>query len=170
MGQAGHWWRTWSASGSAAPTLSSPLRWGTLVCNHLEWWSLVSWAPGWWRRPWSSRVLCWAGGCNWRGWWRQGQSSGAVWKSRWPSWGPIPNNPTVSVDIKQHFNNFNTGASWSLQHRAQCFKVEEETLSGPAALQLFCFLKSCLTLHSSMMKGDGRAEKLWQECRWSNRA
>ena len=32
------------------------------------------------------------------------QSSGAVWKSRWPSWAPVPNKPTVSVDVKQHFN------------------------------------------------------------------
>ena len=31
-----------------------------------------------------------------------GQSSGAVWKSRWPSWAPVPNKPTVSVDVKQH--------------------------------------------------------------------
>ena len=31
------------------------------------------------------------------------QSSGAVWKSRWPSWAPVPNKPTVSVDVKQHF-------------------------------------------------------------------
>ena len=23
---------------------------------------------------------------------------------RWPSWAPIPNKPTVSVDVKQHFN------------------------------------------------------------------
>ena len=30
------------------------------------------------------------------------QSSGAVWKSRWPSWAPFPNRPTVSVDVKQH--------------------------------------------------------------------
>ena len=32
------------------------------------------------------------------------QSSGAVWKSRWPSWAPVPNKPTVSVAVKQHFN------------------------------------------------------------------
>ena len=32
------------------------------------------------------------------------QSSGAVWKSRWASWAPVPNKPTVSVDVKQHFN------------------------------------------------------------------
>ena len=32
------------------------------------------------------------------------QSSGAVWKSRWTSWAPVPNKPTVSVDVKQHFN------------------------------------------------------------------
>ena len=33
-----------------------------------------------------------------------GQSSAAVWKSRWPSSAPVPNKPTVSVDVKQHFN------------------------------------------------------------------
>ena len=32
------------------------------------------------------------------------QSPGAVWKSRWPSWAPVPNKPLVSVDVKQHFN------------------------------------------------------------------
>ena len=31
-------------------------------------------------------------------------SSEAVWKSRWTSWAPVPNKPTVSVDVKQHFN------------------------------------------------------------------
>ena len=31
------------------------------------------------------------------------QSSGAVWKSRWPSWAPVPNKPTVYVDVKQHW-------------------------------------------------------------------
>ena len=25
-----------------------------------------------------------------------------VRKSRWPSWAPVPNKPTVSVDVKQH--------------------------------------------------------------------
>ena len=32
------------------------------------------------------------------------QSSGAVWKSRWTSWASVPNKPTVSVDVKQPFN------------------------------------------------------------------
>ena len=31
------------------------------------------------------------------------QSSGAV--SRWPSWAPVPNKPTVCVDVKQHSTN-----------------------------------------------------------------
>ena len=26
-------------------------------------------------------------------------------KSRWTSWAPVPNKPTVSVDVKQHFNH-----------------------------------------------------------------
>ena len=27
-------------------------------------------------------------------------------KSRWPSWAPVPNKPTVSVDVKQHSTFF----------------------------------------------------------------
>ena len=27
------------------------------------------------------------------------------WKSRWTSWAPVRNKPTVSVDVKQHFNS-----------------------------------------------------------------
>ena len=42
------------------------------------------------------------------------QSSGAVWKSKWPSWVPVPNKPTVSVDVKQHFSN-NTHSEEKLQ-------------------------------------------------------
>ena len=30
------------------------------------------------------------------------QAARAMWKLRWPSWLPVPNKPTVSVDIKQH--------------------------------------------------------------------
>ena len=41
------------------------------------------------------------------------------------------------------------GASWS----AQCFRVEEETLSGPAALWMFYFLNNQLTSYTSTMKG-----------------
>ena len=33
------------------------------------------------------------------------QSSGAVWKSRWPSWAPVPNKPTVSVDVKKRLSS-----------------------------------------------------------------
>ena len=35
------------------------------------------------------------------------QSSAAVWKSRGTFWAPVPNKPTVSVDVTQHFNNNN---------------------------------------------------------------
>ena len=45
------------------------------------------------------------------------QSSGAVRKSRWPSWAPVPNKPTVSVDVKQH------SASHDSEPRS-CEKVE----------------------------------------------
>ena len=33
------------------------------------------------------------------------QRSGAVWKSRWTSWAPVTNKPTVSVDVRQHSTN-----------------------------------------------------------------
>ena len=39
------------------------------------------------------------------------QSSGAMSKSRWTSWAPVPNKPTVSVDVKQHFNQSSTQSS-----------------------------------------------------------
>ena len=35
----------------------------------------------------------------------QTHNSGAVWKSRWTSWAPVPNKPTISVDVKQHFDS-----------------------------------------------------------------
>ena len=40
--------------------------------------------------------------------WKQAVTSelrSSVWKSRWPSWAPVPNKPTVSVDVKQHPTN-----------------------------------------------------------------
>ena len=45
------------------------------------------------------------------------QNSRVVWKSRWPSWAPVPNKPTVSVDVKQHFNQLDPSMThvWSLK-------------------------------------------------------
>ena len=40
--------------------------------------------------------------------WRGPQSSVAVWKSRWPSWAPVPNKRTVPVDVKKHFSEVPT--------------------------------------------------------------
>ena len=45
------------------------------------------------------------------------QSSGAVWKSRWPSWAPVPNKPKVSVDVTQ--NTSANNMSKSLQRTCQ---------------------------------------------------
>ena len=33
------------------------------------------------------------------------QNSGAVWKSRQPPLAPVPNKPTIYVDVKKHLNN-----------------------------------------------------------------
>ena len=47
------------------------------------------------------------------------QSSGAVWKSRWPTWAGSPSLivPTVSVDVKQHWRKRTSGtiqSTWRL--------------------------------------------------------
>ena len=34
-----------------------------------------------------------------------------MWQSRWPSWAPVPNKPTVFVDVKQHFNQKRVSAN-----------------------------------------------------------
>ena len=46
------------------------------------------------------------------------QSSGGVWKSRWPSWAPVPNKPTVSVDVKQHSTRLPQSTFWRLNSYA----------------------------------------------------
>ena len=51
-----------------------------------------SWALNWLAPSDYISIYCSGGG---------GQSSGAVWKSRWTSWAPVPNKPTVSVDVNQ---------------------------------------------------------------------
>ena len=45
------------------------------------------------------------------------QNTRAVWKSRWPSWAPIPNKSMVSMDVKQHFNQLDPSMThvWSLK-------------------------------------------------------
>ena len=54
------------------------------------------------------------------------QSSGAVWKSRWTSWFPVPNKPTVSVDVKQHFSQL------SLFLASEDIKQKQRTVSAPS--------------------------------------
>ena len=62
---------------------------------------------------------------------RPTQSSGAVWKSRWTSWAPVPNKPTVCVDVKQHFCQ-----GWREPRRDQKKEVELGCQS-----QLDCLLR-----------------------------
>ena len=56
------------------------------------------------------------------------QRSGAVWKSRWPSCAPVPNKPTVSVDVKQHFNN-------NYQSKRRCRELTLENKTPPLFLE-----------------------------------
>ena len=65
------------------------------------------------------------------------QSSGAVWKSRWPSWAPVPNKPTVSVDVKQHFNN--TSSRPSLKSHMFFVDVKHHERKKDCLLLKCCF-------------------------------
>ena len=58
----------------------------------------------------------------------QGQRSGAVSESRWTSWVLVPNKPTVSVDVKQHFNQ-PTNFIFRTESRS-CVKVEVNVLGS----------------------------------------
>ena len=53
------------------------------------------------------------------------QSSGAVWKSRRPSWAPVPNKPTVSVDVKQHStkSHWRSRSASSIEYRRRLVRA-----------------------------------------------
>ena len=53
---------------------------------------------------WNPGVRSWSC-CYYKYWDYPPQSSVAVWQSRWTSWAPVPNKPTVSVDVNQHPTN-----------------------------------------------------------------
>ena len=48
-----------------------------------------------------------------------GNRAHELWKLRWPSWLPVHDKPTVSVDVKQHSTNQppsqSSGAVWKLR-------------------------------------------------------
>ena len=71
------------------------------------------------------------------------QSSGAVWKSKWPSWAPVPNinKPTVCVDVKQDFIS---------PHHSRAVDISCEQYLRPVTLyyirltaKSFCFVVVC---------------------------
>ena len=69
------------------------------------------------------------------------QSSGAVWESRWPSWAPVPNKPTVSVDVKQHLTAYRPKGTWTylpIQWPERCVSVKH--ISGMWYQLLLLFL------------------------------
>ena len=70
------------------------------------------------------------------------QSSGAVWESRWPSWAPVPNKPTVSVDVKQHLTTaYRPKGTWTyvpIQWPERCVSVKH--ISGMWYQLLLLFL------------------------------
>ena len=48
--------------------------------------------------------------------------------SRWTSWAPVPDKPTLSVDVKQHF-------SFNPELRS-CVNVEVDVLGSPSLISL----------------------------------
>ena len=74
--------------------------------------------------------------------------------SRWTSWAPVPYKPTVSVDVKQHFNNnYTTGTELR-----NCVKVEVAVLgSRPLQTYGFCGRKATLQqqLHYVQVQSSG---------------
>ena len=60
------------------------------------------------------------------------------------SWAPVPNKPTVSVVVKQHFNrlNFDSEPVWPSGKAFKVWKAEEPRLDSAWALLSFLF-KSC---------------------------
>ena len=57
-------------------------------------------------------------------------------KLRWPSWAPVTNKPTVSVDVKQHSANQPTNQVWIQVHTHICFssKCDNRLLDAVVAL------------------------------------
>ena len=63
------------------------------------------------------------------------RNSGAVWTSRWPSWGPVPSKPTVSVmatvDVKHEL-----GPS----ELRSCVEVDVAVLGSPSLISLVVYM------------------------------
>ena len=55
-------------------------------------------------------------------------------KSRWLFWAPVPNKPTVSVDVKQHFNIIQNSTGYS--ELRSCVKAEVAVLGSPSLISL----------------------------------
>ena len=68
---------------------------------------------------------------------------------RWPSWAPVPNKPTVSVDVKQHSAKLretrggrrglpvpNSNSPYDLCGRKAMMKKKKNTLSAGGKLHL----------------------------------
>ena len=70
---------------------------------------------------------------------RYSQSSGAVRKSRWLSWAPVPNKPMVSVDVKQQCNNIKLDkeSRWDQEEGEELNSHKEVRLSsvGPGEIK-----------------------------------
>ena len=59
------------------------------------------------------------------------QNSGAVWKSRWPSWDPVPSKPTVSVMVTVYVK-----LELKPSELRSCVEVEVAVLGSPSLISL----------------------------------
>ena len=73
-----------------------------------------------------------------------------MWKSRWTSWAPLPNKPTVSVDVKQHSTKSHSvpGATNLSSHNCygqqQAPRALQVTQLQPSHQSLSCRLTVCI--------------------------
>ena len=102
------------------------------------------------------------------------QSSGAVWKSRWPSWAPVPNKPTVSVDVTQHWSaQWHDSTPLPGLHRPTCctFSLKMSTVIPvpqkvhPETAQWFSSCRPNITCDENRGKGY---EVIHSFCCWAH--
>ena len=88
------------------------------------------------------------------------QSTGAVRKSRWASWAPVPNKPTVSVDVKQHFKSVRPSEKSVPQVNAVHTKLPQKAflLRGLCERSFRSILCGLYTVHTPSAAGAAGAE------------
>ena len=94
------------------------------------------------------------------------QSSGDVWKLRWTSWAPVPNKPSVSVDVKQHSTKrcILMGEGVESGHQALAIKYSPASVVWLIFLSLSLSPPPPLSLSLSFSNGDWSPAEIRFSC------